>query len=132
MNIALDIDGTISERPEFFAVLSRAVRSAGGKVYVITSRTKTRDVETLTRRELKSYGVEFDALHIIPDAPQDRIPCPHSGLDWYQQYLWQKVVVCLTHNVSIVFEDDPKVIDLFKKHAPEIQVFRVEGSVAES
>jgi hypothetical protein len=123
MNIALDIDGTITKRPDFFAVLSRAFRASGGKVYIVTSRVNSSDVRSQTHKELKSYGVEFDELIIIPN-DKEQIPCPHDDLDWYKKYLWQKVSVCLECNVTILFEDDAVVIELFKKYAPDIQVFR--------
>jgi len=125
MNIALDIDGTITKQPKFFAILSRAVRQSGGKVYVVTSRADSAGVRAETQKELKSYGIAYDELFIIPDAGREQIPCPHGDLDWYQKYLWQKVAVCLEHGVAIVFEDDDKVIELFKRYAPDIQVFRV-------
>ena len=125
MNIALDIDGTITKQPEFFAILSRGVRAAGGKVFIVTSRANSAGVRAETQKELKSYGIAYDELFIIPDAGRVQIPCPHTDLDWYQKYLWQKVAVCLEHDVAAVFEDDDKVIALFKKYAPDIQVFRV-------
>ncbi len=125
MNIALDIDGTITQQPELFAVLSRAVRAAGGRIYIITSRADTSDVRTLTQQELKNYGIDYDDLLIIPDADRDRFPCPHDELDWYQKYLWQKVYLCLEHNITIVFDDEGKVVDLFKKYAPHITLFQV-------
>jgi hypothetical protein len=75
MNVAFDIDGTISRRPDFFAILSRAVRSDGGKVFVVTSRSNSPDVERQTRRELRSWDVQFDELVIIPDRDRGRI-CP--------------------------------------------------------
>jgi hypothetical protein len=122
MNVALDIDGTITRMPEFFAFLSHAVRAAGGKVYVVTSRAV--DAAVQTRHELQSYGIELDELFIIPEGT-NRIPCPHAGLDWYQRHLWQKVFACLQRDVHVVFEDDPKVVALFKAHAPKVQVFHV-------
>jgi hypothetical protein len=125
MNIALDIDGTITVYPEFFAILSRAIRAAGGKVYIITSRSDDEAAREQTRQELAFLRVEFDDLFIIPGGRQGQIPCPHSKLDWDQKYLWQKVNICLDHKVSIVFEDDPKVIALFEEFAPNIQVFQV-------
>jgi len=126
MNIALDIDGTITKNPRFFSILSQAVRQDGGKVYIVTSRGNTNDSRVQTEKELTSYGIEFDDLVIIADsAGKEQIMCPHEDLDWYQKYLWQKVAVCLDYNVGIVFEDDPKVISLFEEHAPDIQVFQV-------
>ena len=124
MNIALDIDGTITRLPEFFYILSHAIRTAGGKVYVVTSRSNSSGVRNETLRELKSYRIAFDELFIIPDAGREQIPCPHDELDWYQKYLWQKVSVCLEHNVTAIFEDDEKVVSLFKTYAPDILVFR--------
>ena len=126
MNIALDIDGTITNQPEFFAILSRGVRAAGGKVFIVTSRSNSAGVRAETQKELKSYGIAFDELFIIPDAGREQIPCPHGDLDWYAQYLWQKVAVSLEHDMAIVFEDDDKVIALFKTYAPDIQVFKAE------
>jgi hypothetical protein len=126
MNISIDIDGTITVVPALFAMLSSAVRASGGKVIVVTSRSNAPEVWDKTRRELKEYGIESDELVIIPDGT-DRIPCPHMGLDWYQQYLWQKVAVCVERNVDVVFEDDEKVVDLFKRFAPCITVFHVGG-----
>lgn len=125
MNIALDIDGTITKRPAFFAMLSRSIRGTGGKVYIVTSRAGDAGVKELSKKELMAIGVEFNDLFVIPDDKQKQIPCPHDNLDWYQKYLWQKVSVCLDHNVSIVFEDDPKAIALFAEFAPDIQVFQV-------
>jgi hypothetical protein len=75
MNIALDIDGTITRRPAFFTILSRAIRLDGGKVFVVTSRSNSPDVERQTRRELRSWGVQFDRLVVIPDGDRGRI-CP--------------------------------------------------------
>ena len=124
MNVGIDIDGTITRAPELFAILSRAVRAAGGRVYIVTSRADAPGVREATRRELKGYGVEWDELVIIPDG-KDRIPCPHEELDWYRKYLWQKVCICLERNVSVVFEDDAKVIDLFKRFAPGIVAFHL-------
>ena len=125
MNIALDIDGTITKIPALFRALSRSVRLEGGRVYIVTSRSRTAEVEAETRKELRSYGVEFDELCIIADQKDDYLPCPHDDLDWYQKYLWQKVRVCLDREVDVIFEDDVKVIDLFETHAPRIQVFQV-------
>ena len=126
MNIALDIDGTITKNPEFFSVLSHSARQAGGKVYIVTSRGNSADARVQTGKELASYGIEFDDLVIIADSGgKEQITCPHENLDWYQKYLWQKVKVCLDYNIRIVFEDDPKVISLFEEHAPDIQVFQV-------
>lgn len=125
MNLALDIDGTITRIPALFAALSRAVRAEGGKVIVVTSRSNTDSVRRTTIRELRGCGVENDGLIIIPDAPRERMPCPHEELDQYQQYLWQKVAVCLDHEVDVVFEDDAKTVDLFKRFAQGIAVFHL-------
>jgi hypothetical protein len=38
MKIAVDLDGTISEYPEFFRLFCKAMREAGCRIYVVTDR----------------------------------------------------------------------------------------------
>ena len=38
--------------------------------------------------------------------------------DRYQRYLWQVVEICLREKIDVVFEDDEKVIDLFRRFGP--------------
>lgn len=125
LSIAIDIDGTITAQPALFSILSKAVRGSGGKVLIVTSRSNTKEVREHTLKELKSCAVEFDSLIIIPDAADEGLQCPPDELDWHQQYLWQKVAVCLDNNVNAVFEDDEKVISIFRKYAPQIQIYHV-------
>lgn len=122
--LGLDVDDTITAAPEFFALLTKAVRRAGGRVCIVTSRGNSPEVVEATRAELEGYGIEFDEIDIIPDKEEEFIDCPHDDLDWYQRYLWQKVAICEARNVDVLFEDDPKVVRLFAKYAPEIQVFQ--------
>lgn len=83
MNIALDIDGTITSNPGFFSMLSHSVRRGGGKVYILTSRSDNDSTEKVTKEELTSYGAEFDELFIIADSgSQNQIDCLHQNLDW--------------------------------------------------
>ena len=46
MTIALDIDGTISEHPEFFALLAASFRRSGHRVIVLTYRDPVRAAAT--------------------------------------------------------------------------------------
>ena len=38
MKIAVDLDGTISEYPEFFKLFCKAMREVGCRIYVVTDR----------------------------------------------------------------------------------------------
>jgi hypothetical protein len=71
--------------------------------------------------------VRCDELHLLDDTPAARERCPHPDLDWYQKYLWQKVEICLREKIDAVFEDDPKVVALFKRYAPQIVILQVHG-----
>jgi hypothetical protein len=53
--IALDIDGTISQAPDFFAHLSQ---HWPGKVYVITFREDLKEAQT----KLDNWGIRYDEL----------------------------------------------------------------------
>lgn len=60
MRVALDIDGTISEHPELFSLLSAALRAGGHTVVVLTFRDPERADHT--KAQLAGWGVAFDEL----------------------------------------------------------------------
>jgi uncharacterized HAD superfamily protein len=89
MKVALDIDGTISEHPEFFAVLSTALRAAGHFVLILTYRDPDRVEQT--EAQLATWGIEFDELVIAPS-------------------LEGKGELCAVHNVDLFFDDQDECI----------------------
>ena len=125
MIIAIDIDDTITANPSFFSLLSKAVIRDGGKVIIISSRPNLSETIRLTGQQLKEYGMRYSKLVLMEGPDVAKATCPHMELDWWGKYLWQKVDICQKEKVEIVFEDDEKVVSLFKKFAPEIQVLRV-------
>lgn len=70
MNIGIDLDDTISEAPEFFAVLSAAFLARGHAVHVVTYREP--GTESSVASELREHGVPFTALQL--PAPGERPP----------------------------------------------------------
>jgi hypothetical protein len=124
MNVGLDMDGTITASPKFFALLCRAVKAGRGKVYVVTSRTDSPEARRDTLAELDRYGIEFDELCMLPAFEEAGKRCPHGSLDWYQKYLWQKADFALQKKISVFFDDDEKVVRLFAEFAPAVQVFQ--------
>lgn len=89
MTIALDIDGTISERPDFFALLSVTFRRAGHRVLVLTYRDPNRVAATAA--QLAGWGVEYDELVIAPS-------------------LEAKGELCAAHGVDLFFDDQDECI----------------------
>lgn len=89
MTIALDIDGTISERPDFFALLSVAFRRAGHRVLVLTYRDPSR--APATAAQLAAWGVEYDELVIASS-------------------LGAKGELCAAHGVDLFFDDQDECI----------------------
>ncbi len=81
MKVALDIDGTISEHPEFFAVLSAALRAAGHTIVVLTFRDPARDAAT--RQHLAGWGVVYDELVIAPSLEAKGELCGSLGVDLF-------------------------------------------------
>src|SRR6185436_2213183 len=81
MKVALDIDGTISEHPEFFAMLSAALRAAGHHVIVLTFRDPARDADT--REHLVAWRVAFDELVIAPSLEAKGELCGALGVDLF-------------------------------------------------
>jgi hypothetical protein len=81
MKVALDIDGTISEHPEFFAVLSSALRAAGHRVVVLTYRDPAR--AEATGAQLTAWGIGFDELVITPSLESKGALCGALGVDLF-------------------------------------------------
>ena len=130
MNLAFDIDDTITAKPELFAALSGAPRVK--KVLIVSSRGNSEESRRLTLAELESYGIRHHGLHLLEDGPEARNRCPHPDLDWYQRYLWQKVEICRREKIDVIFEDDEKVIDLFRRFAPKIRVMQVHRQLGDT
>lgn len=119
-SVGLDIDGTITENPRFFTQLARTTRAAGHAVHVVSSRSPSGASET--REELRHLGLEFDHLFLLPDFGGAITACPHPDLSWYERYLWQKVNYCHDRNLGVFYDDDPRVLALFARFAPDIQI----------
>lgn len=125
IRLGLDIDKTITASPEFFSILSNAVRAAGGKVYIVSSRADILEARVETAKELRGLGIVYDELfHITADRETIEKDCQYMDLDWYQKYILQKINFCKYHKVDVYFDDEEKVIELFGMYAPEIQVFK--------
>jgi uncharacterized HAD superfamily protein len=81
MNIALDIDGTISEHPEFFASLSSMMRHAGHRVVILTYRDPNRS--EATRTELSKWQVVYDDLVFAPSLAGKGQLCRELAIDLF-------------------------------------------------
>jgi uncharacterized HAD superfamily protein len=62
MKIAVDLDGTISEYPQFFKLFTKAMSQAGCKIYVVTDRPP--GTEQVVSEQLGSYGITYDFIKI--------------------------------------------------------------------
>jgi uncharacterized HAD superfamily protein len=61
-NIGIDIDGTISALPAFFSFMSKALMTAGHKIYIITYRASIyRDI---TIQDLKNFNIEYTEVYL--------------------------------------------------------------------
>ena len=123
MNIALDIDDTITAVPELFSVItqSRLLK----KVIIVSSRTNNEETRIATEKELSDFKIKYNKLFLLESFDVAAKACPHDELDWYNKYLWQKVDICQNEKINLVFEDDEKVIALFKRFMPSIQVIQI-------
>ena len=106
MNIAIDIDDTITALPRLFAAITRS--GEVHKVIIVSSRSNRPEARISTEQELADMGISYDELYLLDTYDQANVRCPHDDLDWHQKYLWQKVEICLREGIDIVFEDDVK------------------------
>ncbi len=124
MILALDIDDTITAMPEFFSLVTHAVKDRGGKVFIVSTRHDVEEVRGETEEMLAEHGIAYDGLHLIADMDRAQEICPHEDLDEYQRWVWQKVDYCVRMGVDVCFDDDEEVVALFTRFAPHVQVFK--------
>ena len=93
MIVAIDLDNTITDAPEFFAVLTKALIDSGHAVHVITYREP--GTEDRARADLDALGIRYSELHL----PQD----------WCEPAAW-KAGLAADLGVQIFIEDSPEVL----------------------
>ncbi len=81
MRIGLDLDGLLDERPDFFAFLTAALRSAGHFVAVLTYRDPAS--VTATEAQLSGWGIVHDELHFARSLSDKGRLCRELALDVY-------------------------------------------------
>jgi hypothetical protein len=94
MIIGLDLDGTISELPELFSLLSQALVEAGHEVHVITFRDPRSEDEV--RVELAEHGIRYTGLHL-------------PAMDVSSMEEW-KGTLAAELGLDAMFEDSPEVL----------------------
>ncbi len=124
MNLGLDIDGTITDDPQFFSKICREVLR-GGEVHIVSSRSPEALQETI--KELADLGITYTTVHLIARISEAQIICPHAGLDWYQRHQWLKVDYALANGLTHFVDDDPKVLSLFNRFSPSIAAINVNS-----
>ena len=99
--ILVDIDGTITYAPEFFAELTQRFAPIA-EIHIVTARYQIEDEENNdeTEKLLRDIGVHFD--HLV--------------------FTSEKALYCIEKGIDIVFED----VDEYFKELPEnILVFKI-------
>ncbi|QNN24085.1 hypothetical protein HED60_18020 [Planctomycetales bacterium ZRK34] len=97
MNIAFDIDDTITRHPVFFALVSQALVQAGHRVLILTFRDE--HYRETTEADLHTWGITYDQLICW-----SMETCDLADIDTW------KAEECRRHGVDVFFEDDPDVL----------------------
>ena len=98
IKIAVDLDGTISEYPEFFKLFTKAMSQAGCKIYIVTDRPP--GTEENVAEQLQGYGITYETIEI-------------TG---------QKGEYILKEGITVLFDD---VDDYFMDLPAEVAVFKI-------
>lgn len=97
MKMAVDLDGTISEYPEFFKLFTRVTSEACCKVYILTDRPA--GTEDIVVEQLRSYGITYDFIEITGEK---------------NQYILKEGIAVLFDDVDQYFLDLPAEVAVFK------------------
>jgi uncharacterized HAD superfamily protein len=65
MKFAFDVDGVITDVPEFFKVVIEALKNAGHEIHIITDFGE--HFRKQREKELEEYGIQYDHLEITSD-----------------------------------------------------------------
>jgi len=95
--ISIDLDGTISEYPEFFKQFSKAMAEAGCKIYIVTDREP--GTEAQVKDELQNYGITYHTIEITGDK---------------LSYILGQGIGVLFDDVDHYFVDLPEEVAVFK------------------
>jgi hypothetical protein len=117
MIIALDIDGTITQHPRFFAELSHK-----HEIIIVTSRPNTEDSQIETEALLADIGIFYRQIYYCDWEAMDDSNIP-SELEGPDRLLYQKILACQHGQAEALFDDDADVITLMKKYLPTTAVF---------
>ena len=97
IKIAVDLDGTISEYPEFFKLFTKAMSQAGCEIYVITD--KPPGSEPLVAEQLQGYGITYDVIKITSQK---------------SQYILKEGITVMFDDIDRYFLDLPAEVAVFK------------------
>ena len=124
MIVQLDIDGTIDQAPEFFRWLTIALKRDSHQVLIVTSRSTSNENVRITTEEMRDYGIVFDKLLLSPEVDDlDPRRLPHDLPRAHRLYV-SKLIAAQDYGTEVLFDDCSITGDLFRKHAPHVQVFR--------
>lgn len=98
LKIGVDLDGTISEYPEFFRLFTRAMAEAGCKIYVITDRMPGTEANVVV--ELEKHGITYHVMKITAE----------------------KAGYISSEGIEVLFDD---VDDYFLELPEEVAVFKI-------
>jgi ribonucleotide monophosphatase NagD (HAD superfamily) len=97
MKIAVDLDGTISEYPEFFKLFTKAMSQTGCRIYILTDRPP--GTEEMVAEQLQSYGITCDTIKITSEK---------------SRYISQEKITVLFDDMDQYFVDLPAEVAVFK------------------
>jgi len=95
--IAVDLDGTISEYPEFFKLFTKAMSQAGCRIYIVTDRPP--GTEEMVAEQLQSYDITYDVVKITSQK---------------SQYILKEAITVLYDDTDQYFLDLPAEVAVFK------------------
>lgn len=98
LKIGVDLDGTISEYPEFFRLFTRVMAEAGCKIYVITDRMPGTEANVAV--ELEKHGITYHVMKITAE----------------------KAGYISSEGIEVLFDD---VDDYFLELPEEVAVFKI-------
>jgi len=97
IKIAVDLDGTISEYPEFFKLFTKAMSQADCQIYILTDRPA--GTEEQVADQLRGYDITYETIKITSQK---------------SQYILEEGISVLFDDMDHYFMDLPAEVAVFK------------------
>ena len=115
MKIGIDVHGVITDYPEFFSVLTRALIEEEHEVHIITGKSV---IDGKIKDKLKLFDIAYTRIFSIVDSEIEKgteVRHTEEGI-WMSEAIWNsaKANYCRAQGIDMMFDDEKDYAKYFE------------------